>query len=181
MEEDYKILKSKQVYDGHIMAVYNDKIEMPNHVVTYREYVQRYAPGASAIVPVRSDGSIILVKQYRHPIKRITLELPAGVMDEGEDAITCAARELEEEIGLKPGKLSYLCSQHSAVGICSEEIYIYVAEDLQPGKQNFDADELLEVVAYPLDEIIDMILHGKITDSKTMTGILAYQVWQAKR
>ena len=176
----YEVLCSELKYDGKIMEVYSDKLMMPNGSVATREYVVR-GGGAAAIIPVDGEGNLILVKQYRHPVKDFTIEIPAGMMEEGEDPKECAYRELEEEIGFKCEGLKYITSMHSAVGICTEEIFIYLAEELVPGQQHFDPDEFIELFTCTLDEAIQMVFDGRITDSKTMVGILAYKEILEKR
>lgn len=170
----YELIESNLVYDGKIMEVYSDKVKMPNGQVASREYVVR-GGGASAIVPIDEQGNIIFVKQYRHPIRNFTIEIPAGMLEKEEDPYECAVRELEEEIGFKSDDVKLITKMYSAVGICSEIIYIYLAKNLQPGHQHFDPDEFIEVEKHSVEEAVKMIFHGEITDSKTMVGVLAYQ------
>lgn len=176
----YELVKSDLLAKGNIMDMYRDTLVMPDGNLATREYIVR-GGGASAIVPIDSDGKIIFVKQYRHPIRSYTIEIPAGMLEEGEDPYICAVRELEEEIGKKCSDVKHLCNMHSALGICTEMIYIYLAENLQPGEQHFDFDEFIELEKYTLEESIAMILEGKITDSKTITGIFAYKEVLSKR
>lgn len=170
----YEVLKSDLLAKGNIMDFYRDTLMMPNGKEATREYVVR-GGGASAIVPVDDDGKLIFVRQYRHPVKAYTLEIPAGMLEKEEDPKICAVRELEEEIGKKCNDIKFLTMMHSAVGICTEEIFIYLAENLLAGQQNFDVDEFIELESYSLEEAIGLIFEGKITDSKTMVGIFAYQ------
>jgi ADP-ribose pyrophosphatase len=122
------------------------------------------------------DGKILLVKQFRNALDRITLEVPAGKLDYvGEPRIECARRELEEETGYRSDHLEYLLSVNTTVALCNELIEIYVADHLIPSKQHLDEDEFVDVQAYELDELCDMIYKGEICDSKTVAAILAYK------
>lgn len=175
--DEFKLLEKRKVYSGHILDLYNDKLETPKGVACHREYVVRHGH-ASAIVPIDPEGNIVLVKQYRHPVESCVLEIPAGMLEAGEDPKEGAIRELEEEIGYKAKDLTFLCQMHSAVGICNEIIYIYLAEELSPGVQHWDEDEVIELVKLKLEEAVSMIFDGKITDSKTISGILAYKEYK---
>lgn len=170
----YEVVKSDLLMTGNIMSMYRDTITLPNNETTTREYILR-GGGASAIVPIDADGKIVFVRQYRHPIKSLCLEIPAGMLEKGEDPLECATRELEEETAKKAGKIEHLVNMHSAVGLFSELIYIYLATDLKEGVQNLDHDEFVEIEKYTLEESVEMIFKGEITDSKTITGIFAYK------
>lgn len=176
---DYEVIKSDKVYKGKILTVYKDEITMPEGKTATREVVVKN--NASAIVPVDKDGNIIFVRQYRHPAKDMVLEIPAGTFEDGEDPYDCAMRELEEEIGYKADGLTYVNWSYVSVGVCSEKVYIYIAENLKEGKQNLDEDEFIEIERYPLEEAIKMVFDGTITDLKTMIGILAYNELVVKR
>ena len=132
--------------------------------------------GAAAVVPVRGDGKILMVKQYRNAIDRMTLEIPAGGLNgENEPTDQAALRELTEETGYHAEKIELLLRIRTTVAFCNEKIDIYVATGLTPGKQHLDEDEFVTVKAYDLDELISMILDGTIEDSKTVSAILAYK------
>lgn len=176
----YEVVKSELLAKGAIMEYYRDTLMMPNGKEAIREYVVR-GGGASAVVPITEEGKIVFVRQYRHPIHSYTLEIPAGMLEKEEDPKICAIRELEEEIGKKCEDLQELVQMHSAVGICTELITIYLAENMKPGKQHFDPDEFIDLEEYTLEEAIQMIFEGKITDSKTIAGIFAYQEILKKR
>ena len=168
----YEIVDSQLKYKGHVFEVYKDVITMPDNKTAVREIIKR--GNACAIVPIDKDGKIVFVRQYRHPVNDMMLEIPAGVMEKGEEPLECASRELEEEIGYKCKNLEHLLDIYGAVGICDEKIYIYLAEELEEGKQNFDEDEFIEVERYTPEEAVDMIYSGLITDSKTVAGVMAY-------
>ena len=169
---DYETIDSQLKYDGKVLKVYSDKVKLPNGVVAVRENIVR--DSASAMVPVDSQGNIYFVRQYRHAAGELMLEIPAGMIEKGEEPQKAAYRELEEEIGLKAGKMTFVCETYMAIGICTEKVYLYVAEDLTEGKLNPDPDEIIEIEKYSLKEALDMILDGRITDGKTIMGILAY-------
>lgn len=167
------VVKSEEVFKGKIIDVYHDTISLPDGRTALREIIKRGS--AAAIVPVDSDGNIILVKQYRHPVGNCVLEIPAGMIEDGEDPLVCAKRELEEETSFKTNDLKFLTKMYSAIGFCDEQIYIYLADNLSQGSFNLDEDEFIEVEKYSLEDAISMIFNGKIVDSKTMVGILAYK------
>ncbi len=133
--------------------------------------------GAAAVIPVMEDGKILMVKQYRNALERDTLEIPAGKLDDpNEEGIVCAARELKKK---KPGysseNLEWILTIRTTVAFCDERIEVFVARNLIPGEQSLDEDEFVDVKAYELDELKQMIFEGKIQDSKTMAAILAYE------
>ena len=165
------VLSSKEVFKGKIIDVFHDEISLPDGGSALREIVKRGC--ASAILPVDKDGNIILVKQYRHPVGDCVLEIPAGVLEKDEDPLICAKRELEEETSFKTDDIKFLMKMHSAIGFCDEQIYIYLAQNLEQGEFNLDDDEFIEVFTYSLRDVLKMIFDGKITDSKTISAVLA--------
>lgn len=172
MDNEVRLLKSEKVFEGNIVDVVHDTLIMPGGMEVAREVVIRGE--ASAIVPVTPSGEIVLVRQYRHPTGKYVLEIPAGMLDNGEDPLDCAGRELEEETAYKPGKLKHITSMYSAIGFCTEILHIYLATDLHEGTLNLDEDEFVTTEKYTLDKCIEMIFNGEIVDSKTIVGILAY-------
>lgn len=169
---DYKVVKSEKVFEGKILKVMRDEITMPDGDTAIREIVIKN--NASAIVPVDKDGNIIFVRQYRHPAGDMILEIPAGTFEPHEDPYECAVRELEEETGCKAQSITYVNWTYASVGICTERIYLYIAENLQPGTQKLDKDEFIEIERYSLKDALEMVYDGTIRDSKTVMGILAY-------
>ncbi len=167
--EDYE--SRKQIYSGKIIKVYKDTVKLPDGNFAQREIVLHNE--CSAILAIENE-KIIFVRQYRYPIKNYSLEIPAGIMEDGESPEDCAKRELEEETGLKAKNLSLLFKLHSSIGFCNELINIYQTTDFEYGKQNFDADEFITIEKYSLDEAVDMIKNYKITDAKTIAAIFAY-------
>ena len=145
--EECKRIRRELMYHGVIVDFYKDTMRMPNgHEVDWDLISHK---GAAAVVAVRDDGQLFMVRQYRNPLERITLELPAGALNFRADIFT-------------------------TVAFCDEKISIYVASDLKPTKQHLDEDEFLDVFTYPVEELIQMIYDGKIQDSKTICGLMTY-------
>lgn len=163
-------LSTEQIYKGTLLDVRRDEITLPNGKTSAREYIKH--PGAACIIPVLPDGNIALIKQYRYPVQSEMIELPAGKLDPGEKPEACAKRELEEEIGYSAGKLTFVCNIHPAIGFASEKMWIYLAEDLVKTVENTDHDEFLVLMPTHLDDAIKMVWDGKITDVKTIIGLL---------
>ena len=132
--------------------------------------------GAAAVVAVREDGKLLMVRQYRNALDRETLEIPAGGLDgPDEPTMKAAARELKEETGFFSDDLELLLTIRTTVAFCNEKIDIYVARNLVPGTQDLDEDEFIESEAYTVDELCEKIYAGEIQDSKTVAAILAYK------
>ncbi len=168
-----KRLKREPRYQGSIVDVYMDTIELPNGKLAEWDYIHH--PGASAVVAVTDEGKLLLVTQYRNALDRITLEIPAGKFDaEGEDPLVCAKRELEEETGYVTDDIEWLLNINTWLAFTNETIHIYVARNLKKTMQNLDEDEFVDVKEYEVEELKAMILNGEITDAKTMAAILAY-------
>lgn len=162
-------MSTKNIYSGKVVTLNIDTVTLPNGVTIDLEVVRH--PGAAAVVPLKDNGMVVLIKQFRHAADGFIYEIPAGKLHPGEDPKNCAARELEEEIGYQAGKLELLSSIFTAPGFTDEVIHIYKATDLVKGRQNLDRDEVLEIVEVSLQEAIDMIRLGRIRDAKTMVGL----------
>ncbi len=171
MKKPYELINSKKVFSGKIIDVNVDTIYLPDGRTTEREIVVR--GDATAIVPIDEEGNVILVEQYRHGAFNMVLEIPAGMLEKGEDPKQCAIRELEEETSFVAKNITHITTMYPTVGFCTEKIYIYLAKDLEQGNFNFDDDEFIEVKKVPLEKAIDMIYRGQIIDSKTIVGLLA--------
>ena len=177
--EEIKRIKRELKYHGAILDVYKDYMQIPNGHVAEWDFIGH--KGAAAVVPVREDGRILMVRQYRNALERYTLEIPAGAVNYVEEPkIECAARELEEEIGYRSEDLELLINVNTTVAFCNEFIGIYVAKNLIPSRQHLDEDEYLNVEAWELNDLIDMILRQEITDSKTMAALMAYKIKYGK-
>jgi len=165
-----ELLKSKVVYDGKLLTVYCDKVKLPNGKETSREFIRH--PGAVAVVPITKEGNIVLVRQYRYPVGRAILEVPAGKLDKGEHPDDCARRELEEETGYVANTIKRLSSIYTTPGFTDEMIHLYIADNLTLAKQCLDEDEFLAVEIYTKEQIRIMINDGTINDAKSMLALL---------
>lgn len=175
MSEHAKRIKRELVMKGTILDVYKDTMELPNGKTEEWDFVS-HRKGAAAVVAVREDGKLLMVRQYRNALERMTLEIPAGERDSvTEDTKVCAARELEEETGYRSENLSFLLSLRTTVAFCDEFIDVYLARDLVKSTQHLDEGEAIDVEAHDVDELCEMIYAGKIQDSKTVSAILAYK------
>lgn len=167
-----KRLKRELKYQGTILKIYEDTVEANGHIAHW-DFIHHN--GAAAVVPVTDEGKILMVRQYRNALDRITLEIPAGALDFPEEPkIECAYRELEEETGYRTEKLEYLISVNTTVAFCNESIDIFVARNLILSEQNLDEDECIDVEAWELKDLEELIFSGKITDGKTIAAIMAY-------
>lgn len=167
--KEYK-LSSEIIHQGRFLDVRRDDVRLPNGKTTTREWINH--PGAACIVPILPDGQIALIRQYRYPVLQEMIELPAGKLDPGESPEECAKRELEEEIGYKTGKLTYLTHIHPAIGFASEKMWLYLAEELEKTERNTDHDEFVELIPATVANAVSMVWERKITDVKTIIGIL---------
>ena len=166
-----KKISSEKVFDGVLLHVRKDEVELPNGHKSVREWIKH--PGASSVIPLLPDNQIILVKQFRYPVGQVTLEVPAGKLDaEGEDPLVCAKRELSEETGYTAGKIWLLTTIATTVGFSNEFIHLYAATDLTPGKKHPDDDEFINTVKMPLTAALQLVESGKIIDAKSIISIL---------
>lgn len=174
MAEEFKRLNRELMYHGAIVDFYKDTVQVPNGNVVEWDFIGH--KGAAAVVPVRADGKLLMVRQYRNALDRYTLEIPAGGLNGvSEPTLAAAARELEEETGYRSKDLELLITIRTTVAFCNEKIDIYVAKNLMKGEQHLDEDEFIHVEAYSVNELSDMILTGKIEDSKTIAAVMSYR------
>jgi ADP-ribose pyrophosphatase len=158
-------LSGEDIYNGIFLKMKRDKVAMPDGQEAMREYLTH--PGAVAIVALLDDGRILMERQYRYPIAKACIEIPAGKLDPNEDHLLCAKRELEEETGYTATKWSFIRRIHPVISYSTEFIDIYLAEGLIPGKSHLDEEEFLDVFAAPLEQLIAWVEDGEITDVKT--------------
>ena len=171
-----RAVKSELMFKGKVFDVYRDDIALPNGKTAPREYVLR--GHAAAVIAEDADGKIFFVRQYRHAARDLCLEIPAGMLEPGEDPAVAAARELEEEIGYKSLEpLKFLVRITPSVGICTEQISIYIAGKLEKTQQHLDEDEFVEIEKYTLEEAINLVYEGKIYDSKTVAAVFMYKAY----
>ena len=164
-----KILSSQKVFDGRVFNVTVDTVSEGE--LTYQREVVHHN-GSAVIVPIFDDGTVALVKQYRHPAVRYLLEVPAGTLAKGERPDAGAARALNEELGLVAARLEKLSEFFVSPGFCEEKMWVYLATELSEGEQALEDDEILEVVRLPIVEALEMITSGEIQDAKTIIGLM---------
>jgi ADP-ribose pyrophosphatase len=167
--EPPQILDSKEIFRGRVFNITVDTVR-EGETTYVREVVHH--PGSAVIVPVFADGTVALVRQYRHPAVRYMLEAPAGTLNDRERPEEGAARELEEELGFVAGKLEKLTEFFVSPGFCTEKMWIYLATDLTETAQRLEDDEIVEVVRLPLSRALEMISDGEIEDAKTIIGLM---------
>ena len=165
-------ISRETIYKGKVLTLHRDEVLLQNGAQAYREVVEH--SGGVAILAM-TGGNVLLVRQFRYPAGREMLELPAGKLNPGEDPKVCAARELEEETGCKPGKLRRLGSFYASPGYTSEILHLYLAEELTRTSQKLDADELLSVVAMPFQDALAACADGRISDAKTALALLIFK------
>ncbi|HWI62477.1 MAG TPA: NUDIX hydrolase, partial [Symbiobacteriaceae bacterium] len=162
-------IKREEIYQGYSIKVRKDTVRTAEGKEFTRDVVAH--PGAIVIVAVEG-GDLLFVRQYRYAAGESLLELVAGTREPGEEPDVTAAREIQEEIGYKAGKLTKLGEFYSAPGFCSELLHLYLAEDLTPSRLPGDEDEEIEVERYSLQEALRMALAGELRDAKTLAGVL---------
>jgi ADP-ribose pyrophosphatase len=165
-----QLIESQTVFAGKILKVRLDRVLLPDGREATREVVGH--PGAVAIVPVTDDGKVILVRQYRYPVEKIMLEIPAGKLDKGEKPEDCALRELEEETGFVAKRLQKLTSYYTAPGFTDEILHVYLASDLVLKEQKLDGDEFIGVEYYSRAELKKLLADESVKDAKTLIGLM---------
>ena len=170
MELKETTLTSKLVYDGGLLKVYYDTVELVNGASAWREVIRH--PGAVVMVPVDEESNLYLVRQYRYPYGRVLLEVPAGKLEWGEEPFAAAKRELEEEIGANASQWTFLGEMCPTPGFCDELQHVWLARGLTFGESHPDEDEFLEPVRLPMKEAVAMAVDGRLEDSKTVAAVL---------
>ncbi len=164
-----KQLSTLTVYQGGLLHVKEDLVQLPDGRTARREYILH--PGAVVIIPLLADGSVVMERQFRYPLQRDLYELPAGKLDAGESVLACGQRELLEETGYRAASWRYVATIHPCIGYSNERISLYLAQNLTDGEHRRDGDEFLEVFTLPLPEAMEWVRTGKITDVKTVIGL----------
>ncbi len=163
-------ISTTQLVDGELLKAWRDEVRLPNGRTAVREYVRH--PGAVVMVPLFPDGATILVRQFRYPVGRAFVELPAGKLDAGESTESAARRELAEEVGYKPGRLRKIAEYYPCIGYSDEKMWLYLADELTPVDHNRDDDEFLDILRLPFSTAVDMARYGEISDMKSIAGLL---------
>ncbi|WP_408006611.1 NUDIX domain-containing protein [Pseudalkalibacillus sp. A8] len=173
-----KTIDSKVIYNGRIIDLHLEEVELPDGRTSQREVVKH--PGAVAILAITSENKIVLVRQYRKPLNREIIEIPAGKLEKGEDPEVCALRELEEETGYRSKELTYLQSFYTSPGFADELIHIFFTDQLEQGEVQLDQDEFVERMEVTLEEAIRLVNTQDIYDAKTAFAIQYLQLKEAK-
>jgi len=168
-----EIIRSEYLYRGHILKLRLDQRRLDNGKIAQREIIEHH--GAVAIVALDGENNALMVRQFRSGAGRELLEIPAGTIEEGEDPLICATRELKEETGYHALQWDPLGFFYSTPGFCTEKIYLYFARQLTPGVAQPDANELVQTELVPFTQLIDQIQRGEILDGKTIIGLLRVQ------
>ena len=162
---------TRNIYTGKVVTLNIDTVTLPNGATIDLETIRH--PGAAAVVPVKDDGTVVLIRQFRHAAGGFIYEIPAGKLQPGEDPLHCASRELEEEVGYRAASFELLSSIFTAPGFADEVIHVYKATGLTMGRQQLDPDEVLDIIEMPLAEAVSKIEDGTIRDAKTIVGLQA--------
>lgn len=162
-------LTTEQVFDGVLLKVHRDEVRLPDGKTGVREYITH--PGAVAIIAVLPDGRLIFERQFRYPLHRAFLEIPAGKIDPGETIEACARRELREETGYEAALWEHIGVMHPCIGYSNERIEVFLARELTHVGHQWDEGEFLELLSLSLDEVRSAVARGEITDGKTMTAL----------
>lgn len=176
MTFEEKTISSEVIYDGAILTLRRDKVETVNGE-GYREIVEHN--GGVAAIAVKDDGNVVMIKQFRKPIERDIIEVPAGKIEKGEDPMKTAVRELKEETGYTAGKVEFLSKFYPSVGYSQEALYIYLCTELTAGETEFDDTEAIDMFEMPLDDLYKMAVNGELEDGKTLIAVM--QAWAKLR
>lgn len=174
-----RLISSRRVFEGRLISVHVDEVELAEGTRTTREVVSH--PGAVAVVPMLDDGTVVMIQQYRHAAGEVLWELPAGTLGDGERPEDCARRELAEEVGYEAGELRRLFSTYLSPGYSSELIHLFVARALRATSAHEESDERIKTAQLPLEEAIAMIERGEVQNAAAICGLLAVVQWLERR
>ena len=172
------MLESKEIFNGRVIRVTLDKVQLEDGTTSTREVVHHH--GGACVLPVDADGNVTMVRQFRYALGEELWELPAGKLEAGEDPFEAAKRELSEECGLTADTYTELGVVYPTVGYDSERIYLWAAEGLHTVGQHLDAGEFLDVVKMPFAQALGLVMDGTIRDSKTQITLLKYAQLRGK-
>ncbi len=170
MSDDERVVRRERVFEGKLIKVDREEVRLPRGKVALLETIRH--PGAAGVLPFTKDGHVLLIRQFRHAAGGFIIEVPAGKLDAGEPPEHCAAREIEEEVGWRAGRLEPLGGVITTPGFTDEVIWLYEGHDLEAGHQELEADEVLDVLEVPFAEAVRMCVSGEISDAKTICAIL---------
>jgi ADP-ribose pyrophosphatase len=170
MNLEEKQISSEEIFNGVAIHLFRDEILLPNGKKSVREVIRH--PGAVCVLPLTEQGEIIFVNQFRYALGKVTLEVPAGKLEKGEDPMVAAMRELSEETGLDAKNVVPMGELYTTPALIDEIIYMYIATDLYQGEKHPDEDEFVDTVKIPLEKAVEMVMNGEIRDSKTQIMIL---------
>lgn len=173
MEFTEKTIESELIFDGRVVKLYKDKIELPTGQESFREVVKH---SGGVVILAKKEDKILLVKQFRYPMKEVLYELPAGKLEIGEDPFEAAKRELEEETGYCANKWTDLGFVYTSPGYSDEKLYLYKAEDLEFTHCHPDEGEIIQALEYKYDKVLKMIDNGEINDAKTLCALMRAQI-----
>ena len=175
MEYIEKKISSKDIFKGRIVHLHIDEVELVDGTTSVREIIEH--DGGVTVIPVDENGDVYCVRQYRYGFGKSIVETPAGKLEKGEEPLACAVRELSEETGFTAEKFIYLGEFYPSPGYCHEKLYAYLALGLKKGKAHLDEGEYLDVVKYPLDTLVEMIMRNELYDAKTIIAILKAKIY----
>ena len=170
MHLDEKQLSSEQIFDGKVVKLFVDDVELEDGTKAKREVIKH--PGGVCVVPLTEENEVLFVRQFRYPHKQVLLEIPAGKLEWGESHYDCGLRELKEETGCTCDEYTYLGSLIPTPAYCGEVIHMYLARGLHGGEQKLDEGEFLDVERIPLDKAVEMVMNNEIGDAKTQIALL---------
>lgn len=175
----YRKLGEELAYQGGIIKVYRDRLQLPNENEVVYDLIRH--SGGAAVLPITEDGKLVVVRQYRNSVDKEVLEIPAGLLEPtDESGEVCARRELQEETGYMAGSMEFVAQVYGAIGVCDEKTEIYLAENLTPCERHPDPEEFIDICYLELEEALRMIRNREIVDAKTVIAIQYYQLKKQK-
>ncbi len=161
-------ISGETVHNGLFFDIQRDTVRLPDNKISMREFIKH--PGAVVVLPLLDDGTVLLERQFRYPLKQVFIEFPAGKIDDQEDPLVCAQRELQEETGYTATDWQFVCTIHNAIAYSDEHLYLYLARGLKEGKNKLDEGEFLETFTASVSDLVGWVREGKVTDVKTVIG-----------